>query len=92
MPDLSSLAASLTEAQRRKLFAMEPTLEPVPVVPTADWWDSPQLYVEIGLDEHWFAVRGMNSPAGETTFTSGFEQLTPLGLALRTYLKGQSDD
>lgn len=94
-PDPATVAAiadGLTEAQRRFLLRAEPTLASVPKTPCASWWDRPKLYVTVEGRDCWFAVKGMTSPEGCSTFTTGFESLTPLGLAVRRHLERQSHD
>ena len=77
-----------TEAARTlKPSERGPTTEKVDREPCAEWWDKCPMYVEIGGTDHWLGSRGMCSPEGETTFTSGFERLTPLGLQVRQILQ-----
>lgn len=88
---LAEIAGKLSEAQRAWLLAAEPTIERVEKTPSEEWWDVPgALYVEIDGEDYWLASRSMTSPEGCTTFTSGWEQLTPLGISLRTYLMSNS--
>ncbi|API59498.1 hypothetical protein BSL82_09415 [Tardibacter chloracetimidivorans] len=84
MPDLSSLAASLTEAQRRYLTGEMRSLFNPPIffiagIDAASRRTLPTRTVltRLGLLQ--------NGRTGPTT-------LTETGLALRAYLKGQSDD
>lgn len=89
MTDPRDIAEKLSEAQRDWLIATEPTLDRVPKVPCAEWWDNPDsLYVEIDEQDFWLAARSMTSPAGSPDFTDAWEQLTPLGLAVRAHLTG----
>ena len=85
----AEIARSLTDAQREWLLSALPTTEKVDREPCAEWWDKCPMYVEIGGTDHWLGSRGMCSPEGETTFTSGFERLTPLGLQVRQILQEQ---
>lgn len=87
------IAAGLSEAQRYWLANAEPTLKQVDKQPCEQWWDNPdKLYVERDGEIFWLASRGMESPAGYTSFTKAWEQLTPLGLAVRRILEDQRHD
>lgn len=87
MTDIEAIVEGLSAAQRAWLVAAEPTLEDVPKTPCAEWWDHPEaLYVEIDEIDHWLGCKRMNSPEGASTFTSGFERLTELGLQVRAHL------
>lgn len=88
--DIAEIAGKLTKAQREWLATQEPTLNGVKVVPCAEWWDCPPLYVTIKDTDHWLAQQSMSSPEGVPGFTEGETKLYPLGLAVRAHLLAYS--
>jgi hypothetical protein len=83
------IAAKLTKEQREWLLSMPPHLEKNDRTPFAEWWDGPPLFVEIGHRDYWLAARGMSSNEGSATFDIGWDELTPLGLAVRQIIQEQ---
>lgn len=89
--EVAEIAKGLTEAQRAWLLTATPTLDEVPQTPCAEWWDNPErLYVETDEGDRWLASRRMCSPEGSSSFECAYEQLTPLGLAVRNRLIGET--
>ena len=89
MPE--QIAAAMSEAQKAWLLNALPTLEQIDVSPNASWWDACPLYVHLDGIDYWLGCKGMNSEAGETTFTTGWERLSERGLSVRAILKEQDD-
>jgi hypothetical protein len=89
MVELEQIVAKMSGAQKAWLLNAQPTLEHVDYSPDSDWWDACPLYVHIDGIDYWLGAKSMTSKAGETTFTSGWERLSDLGLAVRAILKEQ---